>query len=142
MLCLTLAGAFYTRSCRCHRQINRFVPASVSVRNQDMVRNSNTYTWVTVWSAVCLPIILWDACYAFFRSAISRPFCFPALTLVPQSKVYAWGRPPLDLAWIRDLPGGRPCTFSHPARSALLDRQVIAEHWVLTVAVLCNRFMA
>jgi len=38
-----------------------------------MVRNSKTYTWVTVWSVVCLPIILWDACYVFFRSVI---FCF------------------------------------------------------------------
>ena len=37
-----------------------------------MVRNSTTYTWITVWSALCIPIILWDSAYIFFRSVVSR----------------------------------------------------------------------
>jgi len=73
---------------------------------KEMVENSKTYTWITVWSAVCLPIILWDASYIFFRSAVSHPFRFPTLTLVLQPEVHAWRGSSLDLDGVRDLPGG------------------------------------
>lgn len=57
---------------------NNFVPGQGEVRAK-MVRNSKTYAWVTIWSAICLPIILWDASYLFFRSVPFHfiCFCFP-----------------------------------------------------------------
>jgi len=91
-----------------------------------MVRNSKTYTWVTVWSAVCLPIILWDASYLFFRSVTghSSYILFFALTLAPQSTLHGWRGPPLDLARVWNLPRGGLCAllFISLERSLSLGR--------------------
>lgn len=101
-------------------------PSPVSNQIAKMVRNSKTYTWITVWSVACLPVILWDALYLFLRSVLSHPFGFLTLSLVTQPEVYGGWRSPLDLGSLRNLPGGRLCVsfyFSLGALSSDLPRK-------------------
>jgi hypothetical protein len=74
-VCLAVAERFIASAAR--RQCLDFSwawehPHNTPVTPKPMVRNSTTYTWITLWSALCIPIILWDSAYIFFRFVLSR----------------------------------------------------------------------